>query len=165
MQTIVRTKVGTRIERDLAAALARLRQLGGAVAVVELPGKIGENAAFTDEVDQMQATASRDVGLATRELLLDRVNRLCAALERLNQGEYGVCVECARPIGSARLDAVPEVQTCVRCQANLERLGRQADGGRRSVFAAGEPGAASEDAPASYRSSLFPNEEDRIAMR
>ncbi|HUG37388.1 MAG TPA: TraR/DksA family transcriptional regulator [Candidatus Limnocylindrales bacterium] len=164
MQTIVRTEVGTRIERDLNAALSRLRQLGGPVAVVELPGKIGENAAFTDEVDQMQATASRDVGLATRELLLDRVNRLCAALERLNDGEYGVCVECAEPIGPARLDALPEVQTCVRCQADLERIGRQADRGRRSVFAVGENGTAAEDVPASYRSSHFPNEEDRVAI-
>jgi RNA polymerase-binding transcription factor DksA len=162
---IVCADVGTRIERDLDVALSRLRRLGGAVVVVELPGTIGENSAFADEVDQIQATASRDVGLATRELLLERVNRLSAALGRLNEGEYGVCVECAEPIAPARLDAVPEVQTCVRCQAGLERLGRQADRSRRSAFAAGENGIASEAIPPSYRSSLFPNEEDRDATR
>jgi RNA polymerase-binding transcription factor len=160
-----RADVGMRIERDLAAALSRLRQLGGAVAVVELPGTIGERSAFADEVDQIQATASRDVGLATRELLLNRVNRLSAALERLDEGEYGVCVECAEPIGPARLDALPEVQTCVRCQTGLERLGRQVDRSRHSVFEVGDNEVASEAIPASYRSSLFPNEEDRHAMR
>jgi len=158
-------RVGTRIERDLDVALGRLRQLGGAVVVMELPGSIGQSSAFADEVDQVQATASRDVGLATRELLLTRVNRLSAALDRLDEGEYGVCVECAEPIGSARLDALPEVQTCVRCQAGLERLGRQSDRSPRSVFEMGENGAASEAVPASYRSSLFPNEEDRDALR
>jgi len=75
---------GTRIERDLDVALSRLRQLGGAVVVMELPGTLGDSSAFADEVDQIQATASRDVGLATRELLLGRVNRLSAALERVN---------------------------------------------------------------------------------
>jgi DnaK suppressor protein len=164
VQALLHPDVGTRIERDLDAALSRLRQLGGAV-VVELPGTVGENSAFADEVDQVQATSSREVGLATRELLLTRVNRLSAALDRLDEGEYGVCVECAEPIGPARLDALPEVQTCIRCQAGLERLDRQAGRGRHRVFAVDEDEVTSEAIPASYRSSLFPNEEDRHALR
>ena len=163
MQAIVHGDAGTRIERDLDAALSRLRQLGGAVMVMELTGTIGENSAFTDEVDQIQATTSRDVGLATRELLLTRVNDLSAALERLNEGEYGPCVECGEPIPSARLDALPEVQTCVRCQAGLERLGRWDDRSHGRGFAVAGSEAAVESIHASYRSSLFPNEEDRDA--
>jgi len=165
MRAIVRDDVGRRIDLDLDAALSRLHELGGAMVVGELPGTMGERSAFADEVDEIQATASRDVGLATRELLLERVNRLSAALDRLDEGEYGVCVECAEPIAPARLEAVPEVQTCVRCQVGLERLGRQSDRSRRSAFAAGEHGAAGQTTPASYRSSLFPNEEDRDAAR
>jgi DnaK suppressor protein len=165
MTTIVHSDVETRIERDIEAALDRLRQPGGAVAVMELTGHVGESSAFADVVDQIQATASREVGLATREMLLTRVNRLSAALDRLNEGDYGVCVECGEPITPARLDALPEVQTCVRCQASLERVGRRSARSRRSVFRAGEHGAASEAVPPSYRSSLFPNEEDRDALR
>lgn len=165
MHAIVCADVGTRIERDLDAALSRLRRLGGVVAVAELPGTIGESSAFADEVDQVQATVSRDVGLATRELLLERVNRLSAALDRLHEGGYGVCVECAEPIAPARLAAVPEVQTCVRCQAGLERLGRQADRSRRSGFGVDENESVGEAIRGSYRSSIFPNEEDRDAMR
>ena len=165
MKTMVRGNAGRRIEQDLDAALSRLRQLGGAVAVLDLPGAIGDNSPFADEVDEIQASAGREVGLATRELLQSRVNRLSAALDRLNEGEYGVCVECGEPIMPARLDAVPEVQTCVRCQAGLERVGRQFDRGRRSVFAIDENGAAGEAIPVSYRTSRFPNEEDRDATR
>lgn len=54
--------------------------------VMDLPGTIGENSAFADEVDQMQVSASRDIGLAMRELLQERANRLSAALDRLNEG-------------------------------------------------------------------------------
>ena len=114
-----------RLEQDLKAAVARLRQHGGGVAMEELLGPSGEHWAFADEVDEIQANERREIGFATRELLVDRVNRLAAALERLNSGDYGTCVECGEPIAPARLRVMPEVQTCVRCQDRLERLGRQ----------------------------------------
>ena len=115
-----------RLEHDLHTAIDRLRHLGGTVAVEELlPGPIGVNSPFADEVDEIQASECRDIGCATRELLVGRVNRLSSALDRLDDGEYGTCVECGEAISPARLHAVPEVQTCVRCQDRLERLGRQ----------------------------------------
>ena len=117
--------IRTRLENDLRTAVGRLRQIGGAVAVEELPGAIGDNSPFADEVDGIQACGEREIGFATRELLVDRVNRLSAALERLSDGEYGICVECEEPISPARLRAMPEVQTCVRCQDRIERFGRQ----------------------------------------
>ena len=116
-----------RLEEDLRTAVHRLRQLGGGVTVEEVPGAIGDNSPFADEVDEIQANERREIGFATRELLVGRVNRLSAALDRLNDGAYGTCVECEEPISPARLQALPEVQTCVRCQDRLERLGRQFD--------------------------------------
>ncbi len=114
-----------RLEQDLEVAISRLRQMSGAVAVEEIPGAIGDNSPFADEVDEIQANERREIGFATRELLVERVNRLSAALDRLSEGEYGTCVECAEEISPARLHAMPEVQTCVRCQDRIERLGRQ----------------------------------------
>ena len=114
-----------RLEADLNVVMSRLRQMGGAVAVEELPGAIGNNSPFADEVDEIQANESREIGFATRELLVERVNRLSVALDRLAEGEYGTCVECGEEISPARLQAMPEVQTCVRCQDRIERLGRQ----------------------------------------
>ena len=55
------------------------------------------------------------------------MNRLSAALYRLNEGDYGTCVECGEPISPARLHALPEVQTCVRCQDRIERFGNRPD--------------------------------------
>ena len=65
------------------------------------------------------------MGSAIRELLAGRVNRLSAALDRLDKGEYGMCVECGEAISPARLHVMPEVQTCVRCQDRIERFDRQ----------------------------------------
>ena len=114
-----------RLDHNLTAALSRLRQLGGAVTIEELPGAIRDNSRFADEVDEIQANENREIGFATREKLVERVKRLSAALDRLNDGEYGGCVECAERISPARLHAVPEVQTCVRCQDRIERFARR----------------------------------------
>src|SRR6266568_6888843 len=95
-----------RLEEDLRTAVGRLRQMGGAVTVEELPGAIGDNSPFADEVDEIQANESREIGFATRELLVARVNRLSAALDRLSEGEYGTCVECSEEISPARLRAM-----------------------------------------------------------
>jgi DnaK suppressor protein len=114
-----------RLEQELRVAVGRLRQVGGAAALDDLLGHSGEHWAYADEVDEIQANERREIGFATRELLVERVNRIAAALERLDAGEYGLCVECGESIAPARLQALPEVTTCVRCQDRLERMGRQ----------------------------------------
>ena len=113
-----------RLETDLREVVGRLRQMGGAAALEELLGASGHRWTFADEVDEIQANERREIGFATRELLVERINRITAALDRLNEGEYGTCVECGENIAPARLRALPEVQTCVRCQDLLERRGR-----------------------------------------
>ena len=113
-----------RLETDLREVVGRLRHMGGSAALEELLGPSGERLAYADEVDEIQANERREIGFATRELLVERVNRITAALDRLNDGEYGTCVECGEKIAAARLRALPEVQTCVRCQDLIERRGR-----------------------------------------
>jgi len=126
--------IRTRLEQDLRVAVGRLRQHGGTSALEDLLGPSGEKLKYADEVDEIQANERREIGFATRELLVERVNNLTAALDRLSDGEYGTCTECGEEIAPARLRVIPEVQTCVRCQDKLERYGRQlqavdADGG------------------------------------
>lgn len=50
--------------------------------------------------------------------LLKQVN---AALKRFENGTYGLCVECNRPIDVARLKAIPYAELCMDCQRKSER--------------------------------------------
>jgi DnaK suppressor protein len=118
-------EVRDRIEKELGSVMERLRQLGGAVVVEEFPGAVGDNSPFADPTEEVQVQGEREVSFATRSLLVERANRLAEALERLREGEYGTCEECGEAIAPARLKAMPEVTTCVRCQDNLERLARR----------------------------------------
>lgn len=43
------------------------------------------------------------------------------ALERINEGTYGVCVECNEPIDHARLEAVPHARLCIKCKSKEEK--------------------------------------------
>jgi RNA polymerase-binding transcription factor DksA len=44
-----------------------------------------------------------------------RLVELDQALARVDDGTYGVCVECGRPISPARLDALPAAPRCIEC--------------------------------------------------
>ncbi len=44
-----------------------------------------------------------------------------AALERIEDGSYGSCAVCGRPIGEERLDAVPYATLCIDDKRALER--------------------------------------------
>lgn len=66
-----------------------------------------------------------DVGTDSQErekafMWLSRANNflthLNSALERINSGEYGVCIECGELIRKERLEEVPHTQHCVKCK-------------------------------------------------
>jgi DnaK suppressor protein len=116
--------VKKKLEAELNRTVERIRQMGGAAASVQTMSALGDTTQLADEVDVIQINEDREMNFATRSLLVERANRLAEALERLRDGEYGVCQECGEAIAPARLKAMPEVMTCVRCQDRLERMSR-----------------------------------------
>jgi DnaK suppressor protein len=113
-------KIKKKLEAELHRTVARIRNRGGAATSVDTLGDAGDRMA--DEVDVIQVNEDREMSFATRSLLVERANRLAGALERLRGGDYGTCEECGETIAPARLKAMPEVTTCVRCQDGLERV-------------------------------------------
>ncbi len=109
-----------RLERERQLAATRLRQMGGSIVLEETTTPADS---VWDEADHIQASEQREMGLMSRERLVERIERLTAALKRVEDGTYGTCVECGKPIGQARLKAIPEAVTCVTCQETIERGG------------------------------------------
>ena len=46
------------------------------------------------------------------------------ALERIERGEYGSCLECGDLITKKRLDVVPSAKLCITCKSNQEKQER-----------------------------------------
>ena len=44
-----------------------------------------------------------------------------AALKRLDDGTFGICEVCEKPISSKRLEAVPYATLCIQCQSDQEK--------------------------------------------
>jgi DnaK suppressor protein len=55
----------------------------------------------------------------------DTLDLIEAALVRINDGQYGKCVQCDGPIAKARLNAIPYTPVCIKCAE------RQENGGER----------------------------------
>lgn len=117
-------EIKKKLEAELNRTVERIRQMGGSGASVQTMGAVGDTSQLADEVDVIQVNEDREMNFATRSLLVERANRLAEALERLRGGEYGICQECGEAIAPARLKAMPEVTTCVRCQDRLEKQSR-----------------------------------------
>ena len=116
--------VKKKLEAELNRTVERIRHMGGMATSVQTMNALGDTTHLADEVDVIQVNEDREMSFATRSLLVERANRLAEALERLRDGDYGVCQECDEAIAPARLKAMPEVMTCVRCQDRLERMTR-----------------------------------------
>jgi RNA polymerase-binding protein DksA len=100
----------------LAAALDR--EFAGIAAAASEPGT-------DDEHDPEGATLAfeRQHTAALLARAREQIAEIDAAIGRLDEGTYGVCVRCGEPVGQGRLAARPAAATCVRC-ARLHPLQR-----------------------------------------
>jgi RNA polymerase-binding transcription factor DksA len=78
------------------------------------------------KVDQHPAelgseTFERELELTTLTIVEGELKDIDDALRRLDDGTYGICEECGKPIDEARLEAVPWARYCVVDQARVER--------------------------------------------
>jgi RNA polymerase-binding transcription factor DksA len=63
--------------------------------------------------DAASDTEMRELDLATEVLFEARLGQVEDALRRLENGSYGICAACGKPIPGERLELVPETPYCV----------------------------------------------------
>ena len=85
-----------------------------------------------DDGDLSEADVQEDIELALVQLQRETVERIDAALTRLDHGLYGRCIECGDDITTARLRALPFAVRCLDCEETREAdTARQRSQGRR----------------------------------
>ena len=68
------------------------------------------------EDDQAQYLNEESVSLHLNILDYAQLRLIEEGLDRLDSGDYGICLSCDQPIPPKRLQAVPWARYCVRCQ-------------------------------------------------
>lgn len=72
------------------------------------------------DANQSRETTDREVRHAEHLRDQRELQAVRAALQRIADGSYGECVDCAKSIPATRLEASPAAMRCVDCQTKLE---------------------------------------------
>jgi DnaK suppressor protein len=73
-----------------------------------------------DPVDQASMESDRDFSFRIRERESRLIVKIDDALERIENGTYGICERCGRPISIERLKARPVTTLCIKCKKKQE---------------------------------------------
>lgn len=80
-----------------------------------------EKTNFPDPTDRASLESDRNFELRIRDRERKLINKIREALDRLEEGEFGVCESCGEEIGEARLRARPVTTLCIECKTEQER--------------------------------------------
>ncbi|HEY2702446.1 MAG TPA: TraR/DksA C4-type zinc finger protein [Candidatus Dormibacteraeota bacterium] len=116
------------MERARQLLLAeRERLLALREATARLVGEdVEATAAELSHADQHPADEATELFEEERDLGVEHdvdhlIAEVDAALQRVDEGRYGICEACGKPIPDERLEAVPAARYCVEDQARRER--------------------------------------------
>ena len=90
---------------------------------------MGKDAAKTVELDQsrlgrlsrMDALQGQAMSQAVNERRQVELQKISAALRRIDSGHYGYCIKCDESISQKRLEFDPAAPLCIDCASRLER--------------------------------------------
>ena len=122
---VKKTKLSKEVLQKLKKALLKKRaRLMGNVEKLEEETFMNSQKDYSGDISSGYKTHIADVGsdasgmelmlglASNQQKLLQQVNE---ALARIEEGTYGLCQVCGKPIPQARLEAIPEAELCLNC--------------------------------------------------
>jgi DnaK suppressor protein len=74
-----------------------------------------------DALDEVQYATERELAIRNLDRDSDLLRNVRAALRRIEEGSFGVCLRCEEDIRPKRLAAVPWTTFCIQCQEIADR--------------------------------------------
>ena len=93
------------------AQLATIVEESFAATQSDMSGDVGLD---DESADAGTATFEREKDLSIENNIRDLLRKIDGALKRMDQGTYGLCVRCGRPIEKPRLKALPYAELCIK---------------------------------------------------
>lgn len=73
-----------------------------------------------DPGDQALTSTMESLRSSIQDTRIDELNRIVKALKMIDEGIYGICVDCELPISERRLKMYPDATRCLACQEAFE---------------------------------------------
>lgn len=86
----------------------------------ESRGPVELDQARVGRLSRMDALQEQAMAIETERRRRVEIRRVDAALARLEEGEYGACVECGEDIEPKRLDLDPTAPLCISCASFIK---------------------------------------------
>ena len=83
----------------------------------ESRGPVTLDQTSVGRLSRMDAMQGQAMALATQRQREQELARIAAALQRLDDGRFGACLDCGEEIAEKRLRFDPSIATCIRCAA------------------------------------------------
>lgn len=74
-----------------------------------------------DALDEVQNAAERELAIRNLDRESNLLRNVRAALHRIDEGMFGICLHCEEDISPKRLNAVPWAPYCIACQEIADR--------------------------------------------
>jgi DnaK suppressor protein len=97
----------------LVARLEDLRAASDTTAENRRPVELDQTS--IGRVSRMDAMQVQAMAVATDRRRHEEMQRVEAAIKRIDEGEYGTCISCGEEIAVKRLEVDPTVATCIAC--------------------------------------------------
>ncbi len=82
--------------------------------------EMNEQEVFADPADRATVESDRTFTLRLRERERYLIKKITEALQRIEDGEYGICEDCGDDISVPRLKARPVTTLCIHCKSKRE---------------------------------------------
>lgn len=77
---------------------------------------------YPDPTDRATAESDRSFELRIRDRERKLLSKIKGAIDRIDEGTYGICDECGDDISNKRLEARPVTTLCIECKTHQENL-------------------------------------------
>lgn len=101
--------------------LARERELVEEAAHFDAEAREAGTAEVQDPIDAVTSDEIKAANFQMGDLAARTLQEVRAALQRIEDGTFGYCIDCGKPIEPARLDAVPWTPYCREDQEKHDR--------------------------------------------
>jgi RNA polymerase-binding protein DksA len=85
-------------------------------------GELVNSSADNHMADTATETFERELADTLQDNTGAVLTAIDGALERIDNGTYGTCIRCGKPIAPERLEALPYAELCIDCKREAERL-------------------------------------------
>jgi DnaK suppressor protein len=101
------------LRASLVARLEALRAASETTADNRRPVELDQTS--VGRISRMDAMQGQALAMATDRRRQEEMQRVEAAIKRIDEGEYGTCISCGEEIAAKRLAVDPTIPTCIAC--------------------------------------------------